>query len=257
MKRGRLTKEEQARRIKSLLIFIYTFRYATRKQLEIFIQVVMNLSFTRWLIDYTLSEGFISAYYESLFKTKIYYLTHKGREMISDQAMVEHYYFEKAHAGLNTFIHHNNMIEAFILLRSHLNIKEWTCEWDLRRGKRPGEKIPDGLITLAEGINIALEMETRYKTLGILKTFIKRYRYDIEKISRYGCLLVVASSRFNYEGLRMRLYNIAPEFCSQYVILADLGMLELGMCYYQGKLVHLEDAVKLLKEGVQIHGQTA
>jgi len=62
MKRGRLTKEEQARRIKSLLIFIYTFRYATRKQLEIFIQVVMNLSFTRWLIDYTLSEGFISAY---------------------------------------------------------------------------------------------------------------------------------------------------------------------------------------------------
>ena len=29
MKRGRLTKEEQARRIKSLLIFIYTFRYAT------------------------------------------------------------------------------------------------------------------------------------------------------------------------------------------------------------------------------------
>ncbi|MBI4706865.1 MAG: replication-relaxation family protein [Candidatus Omnitrophica bacterium] len=256
MRKGRLTKEEQARRIKSLLIFIYTFRYATRNQLEMFIQVVMNLSFTRWLIDYSLNKGFINAYYESLFKTKIYYLTYKGREMICDQAMVEHYYFEKAHAGLNTFIHHNNMIEAFMLLRSHLNIEEWVCEWDLRRGKRAGEKIPDGLIKLTEGINMALEVETRYKTLGILKTFIKRYRYDIEKISRYHCLLVVASSRFNYDGLRMRLYNIAPEFCSKALILADLGMLELGMCFYQGKLIHLEEAIKLLKEGGQNHGQT-
>ena len=144
-----------------------------------------------------------------------------------------------------------------MLLKSHLDIKEWVCEWDLRSGKRAGEKIPDGLITLAEGINVALEVETRYKTLGILKTFIKRYRYDIEKISRYHCLLVVASSRFNYDGLRMRLYNIAPEFCSKFLILADLGMLELGMCYYQSKLIHLEEAVKLLKEGVQVHGQTA
>jgi len=221
-----------------------------------FVQVVRNLSFTRWLIDYSFSEGFISAYYDHLFKTKIYYLTYKGKEMICDQTMVEHYYFEKSYAGLNTFIHHNNMIEAFMILKSHLNIKDWVCEWDLRRGKRAGEKIPDGLITLAEGINMALEVETRYKTLGILKTFIKRYRYDIEKIYRYHCLLVVASSRFNYDGLRMRLYNIAPEFCSEFVILADLGMLELGMCYYQGKLIHLEEAIKLLKEGVQDHGQT-
>ena len=47
MKKGRITKEERADRIKTLLIFIYTFRYATRKQLEMFIQVVMNLSFTQ------------------------------------------------------------------------------------------------------------------------------------------------------------------------------------------------------------------
>ncbi|MBU2034433.1 MAG: replication-relaxation family protein [Candidatus Omnitrophica bacterium] len=255
MKKGRLTKEEHAHRIKSLLIFIYTFRYATRKQLEIFIQVVMDLTYTRRLIDYSIKENFINAYYEPLFKTKIYYLTYKGKEMICDQAMVEHYYFEKSHAGLNTFIHHNNMIEAFIILKSHLNIKEWVCEWDLRRGKRAGEKIPDGLITFTEGINVALEVETRYKTLGILRNFVKRYRYDIEKISRYHCVLVVASSRFNYDGLRTRLYNLAPEFCSKAFILADLGMLELGMCFYQGKLIHLEEAVKLLKVGGQGHGQ--
>ena len=101
MKKGRITKEERADRIKSLLIFIYTFRYATRKQLELFIQVVMNLS-ARKLIDCTVKESFINAYYEPLFKTKIYYLTYKGKEMICDQAMVEHYYFEKSHAGLNT-----------------------------------------------------------------------------------------------------------------------------------------------------------
>ena len=256
MRRGRLTKEEQIRRIKALLIFIYTFRYATRKQLEIFINVVMNLSSTQWLIDYTLREGFMSAYYEPLFKTKIYHLAYKGRETIGDQALVEHYYFEKTHAGLNTFIHHNNMIEAFMLLKSHLNIKEWVCEWDLRRGKRPGEKIPDGLITLANGLNIALEVETRYKTLGILKTFIKKYRYDIEKISKYNCLMVIASSRFNYDGLRTRFYNIAQEFCSRFLVLADLGMLELGMCYYQSKMIHIEEAIKLLKEGIENHGQT-
>jgi hypothetical protein len=256
MKRGRLTKEEQVRRIKSILIFIYTFRYATRKQLEKFIQVVMNLSFTRWLIDYSFSEGFISAYYEPLFKTKIYYLTYKGKEMICDQTMVEHYYFEKSHAGLNTFIHHNNMIETFMFLKSHLDIKEWVCEWDIRRGKGAGEKIPDGLIILKDGMNVALEVETRYKKLGILRNFVKRYRYDIEKISRYHCVLIVASSRFNYDGLRMRLYNLAPEFCSKAFILADLGMLELGMCFYQGKLIHLEEAIGLLKTGGQVHGQT-
>lgn len=254
MKRGRLTKEEQAHRIKTLLIFIYTFRYATRKQLELFIQVIMNLSSVRRLIDYSIKESFINAYYEPLFKTKIYYLTYKGKEMICDQAMVEHYYFEKSHAGLNTFIHHNNMIEAFLFLRSHLDIKEWVCEWDLRKGKRAGEKIPDGLIRLTDGMNVALEVETRYKTLGILRNFVKRYRYDIEKISRYHCVLVVASSRFNYDGLKMRLYNLAPEFCSKAFILADLGMLELGMCFYQGKLIHLEEAIGLLKTGGQNYG---
>jgi hypothetical protein len=33
-------------------------------------------------------------------------------------------------------------------------------------------------------------------------------------------------------------------------------MLELGMCFYQNKVIHLEEAIKLLKEGDQVHGQT-
>jgi hypothetical protein len=55
----------------------------------------------------------------------------------------------------------------------------------------------------------------------------------------------------------MRFYNIAAEFCSRFLILADLGMLELGMCFYQGKMMHVEEAIKLLKEGIETHGQTA
>jgi len=203
----------------------------------------------------THSAGYINAYYEPLFKKKIYYLTFKGKEMIGDQAMVEHYYFEKSYAGLNTFIHHNNLIATFMLLKTHLNIKEWTCEWDLRRGKETGEKIPDGLITLASGLNIALEVETRYKSLEVLKTFIHLYRYDIERIARYHCVMVVASSRFNYESLKSRLYDIDPEFCLSSLILTDLGMLELGMCYSQRKIIYLDEAIKTLKTEGQSHGQ--
>ena len=250
-------QEEQNKRIRLLAGFMFNFRHATLSQIHTFIQLIMNLSYTRRLISYSLKNGYLNSYYEPTFKTKIYHLTKKGKDLLySDEPLIEHYHFEKSLAGTNTFIHHNILVQVYFMLKSHLDIKEWVCEWDLRRGKRTGEKIPDGLIILADGMNMALEVETRYKTLGILKTFIKRYRYDIEKISRYHCLLVVASSRFNYDGLRMRLYNIAPEFCSKFLILADLGMLELGMCYCQGKLIHLEEAVKLLKEGAQSHGQT-
>jgi hypothetical protein len=35
--------------------------------------------FYAWLIDHSFQEGFINAYYEPLFKTKIYYLTYKVR----------------------------------------------------------------------------------------------------------------------------------------------------------------------------------
>jgi len=66
---------------------------------------------------------------------------------------------------------------------------------------------------------------------------------------------MITSSRFNYNGLKTRLYNIAPEFCSKAFILADMGMLELGMCFYQGKLIHIDESIKLIKEERDGHGQ--
>jgi len=39
MKRGRITKEEQIYRFKQLVKFIFTFRYVTRPQHEIFARI--------------------------------------------------------------------------------------------------------------------------------------------------------------------------------------------------------------------------
>ena len=249
MKKGRLIQEEQNQRIKFLLGFIFNFRYATLSQMHTFIQLIINLSYSRRLIAYSLKNGYLNAYYEPSVRTKIYYLTQKGKDLLySDEALIEHYHFEKSYAGLNTFIHHNILVEVYFLLKSHLNIKEWLCEWVLRIGKKIKEKIPDGLVILPDGTKIALEVETRYKKLAVLKSLIARYRYDIEKISRYHCVLIVASSRLNYEGLKNRFSNLAPEFCSKNFILTDLGMLEQGMCFYQDKLTYLEEAFGLLRQ---------
>jgi predicted transcriptional regulator len=251
MKKGRLTQEEQKRRIKLLIGFIFIFRYATRKQLDLFVRLNINLKYPQWLIEYTLRQGYIKAYYEPSVRTKIYYLTRKGMDLLySDEALIEYYRFEKSHAGINTFIHHNLLAEVYFLIKIHLKIREWLCEWVLRIGKKKKEKIPDALLVMADGARIALEVETRYKKLAVLKRFVAMYRYDIEKISRYQAVLIVASSRLHFKGLKMRLFNLAPELCRRRFILSDIVMLEQGMCFYQDKLIHLKEALELLrKEG--------
>jgi len=249
MKRGRLVQEEQNQRIKFLLGFIFNFRYATLKQMHTFIQLIMNLSYSRRLVAYSLKNGYLNVYYEPSVRTKIYYLTQKAKDLLySNEALIEHYHFEKSYAGLNTFVHHNILAEVYFLLKSHLEIREWLCEWVLRIGKKKKEKIPDGLVILPDGTKIALEVETRYKKLAVLKNLVAMYRYDIEKISRYHAVLIVASSRLNFEGLKVRLFHLAPELCSRRFILTDIGMLEQGMCFYQDKLTHLEEAFGLLRQ---------
>jgi len=249
MKKGRLIQEEQNKRIKQLLGFIFNFRYATLRQMHTFIQLIMNLSYSRRLIAYCLKYDYLNAYYEPLLKTKIYYLTRKAKELLySDEALIEHYHFEKSFAGINTFIHHNVLAEVYFLLKSHLDIREWLCEWVLRIGKKKKEKIPDALLILPDGTKIALEVETRYKKLAVLKNLVAMYRYDIEKISRYHAVLIIASNRLHFEGLKVRLFNLAPELCSRRFVLSDIGMVEQGMCFYQDKLTHLEEAFVLLRQ---------
>lgn len=166
--KGRLTKEEQERRFKLLCRFIFIFRYATRKQLDMFVESILNIKYPQWLIQYAQKQGLIKNYSDPVFRVKIYYLAKKGKDLLyQNELLIEYYRFEKDYAGLNTFEHHNLLVESFLLLQKQLAIKEWVSEWAVRIGKKKGDKLPDGLIKLNDGLKLALEAETSYKTFSI------------------------------------------------------------------------------------------
>ena len=249
-KRGRLTKKEQDRRFKVLAGFIFNFRYATLEQLHTFAQLIMNLSYTRNLIDYSIDYGYIDFYFAHNVNTEIYYLTEKGKALIfNEEPLIEYYLFKKTFAGPNTFVHHNMVVQAYFLLKSHLNIKEWISEEVARMRKKRREKIPDALILLQDGSKIALEAETWNKRFAVLKNMVAKYRYDIEKISKYDACLVVASDEGHYQSLEKRFLKISPDFFNKRIILTNITKLEHGIGYYQGESRHLEDALALLKKG--------
>ena len=249
MKKGRLAIAEHSRRLKLLLEFIFIFRYATRKQIHIFIQGVMKILSSQWLIEHTVRQGYLKAYKDPALKTKIYYLTKRGKKAIyDDEPLIDHYRFEKRHAGMNAFMQQNMLVEAYFWL-SHplgLELKNWLCEWCLRINRKRREKVSDGLFVLPDGKQIALEIETSYKNLAALKRMVDFYHYDIDKVSRYHGVLIVTDSRNYYEGIKARLSLIAPEFCGRAFLLADLEMLRSGRCFYQGKVCDIKEAVSLL-----------
>ncbi len=248
MTKGRLTKEEQLRRFKLLLKFIFTFRYATRKQLDAFSRLIIGLKHPQWLVDYSIKQGLIISYQEPVSRSKIYHLTRKGKKLIkNEEPQISYYHFEKRHAGMNTFGHHNLLVESFFLLQKRLEIKEWICEWVLRINKHKKDKIPDGLLILQNDTKIALEAETSYKTKEAWKTVITLYRYDIEDISRYDAVLIVAQDRLGYESIKAKLYGINPNFCSRHFILTEVNMLQQGLCFYQQGVRAITEALNLLK----------
>ena len=249
MRKGRVTKEEQKRRIKLLLRFIFTFRYATRKQLDMFIQLVINMTYTRRLIAYSLRKGYLKACCESRSKTKIYYLAQKGTDFIyEEECLAKDYRFEKSCLGVNTYMQHNMMVEAYFQLKKHMVIKEWACAWILRIGEHRRAMVPDSFIVLQFGTVIALEIETQSKKLSELKRMIDIYRYDIDEKSKYQGVLMIIEYKFDYEGIKKRLLHLAPEFCSRAFVLADLDMFNQGLCFYANEVRSLEEAFKLLVE---------
>ena len=250
MKKGRITKEEQARRFRLLLKFIFTFRYATRKQLDTYSRLIIGLKHPQWLVDYSIKQGLITSYQEPVSRNKIYHLTQKGKKLIKlDEPKVSHYHFENRHAGMNTFGHHNLLVESYFLLQKQLEIKEWVCEWVLRINKHKKDKIPDGLIILQNDTKIALEVETSYKTKEAWKTVVTLYRYDIEEISRYDAVLIIAQDALNYEGIKAKLYGIDPEFCNRHFILTEVNMLQQSLCFYQQGVRPITEALNLLNPG--------
>ena len=248
MGKGRITQQEQARRFRLLLKFIFTFRYATRKQLDAFAKVIIGLRYPQWLIGYAIKQGLIVEYKEPQFISKIYHLTRRGKALLKDEEpKVSYYHFEKRHAGMNTFGHHNLLVECFFLLQKGLEIKQWVCEWVLRLNKHKRDKIPDGLIILSNGLRIALEAETSYKTKGAWRTVATLYRYDIKRISRYDAVLIVAQDASNYESIKRKLYSIDPELCGRNFILTEINMLQQGLCFFRADAINLKEAIGLLK----------
>lgn len=249
-KRGRLTRQEQDRRFRILASFIFNFRYATLAQIHTFARSMMNLSYTRNLVDYSIDYGYLGSYFDAKVNTRIYYLTEKGKNLIfHDEPLVEYYLFKKTFAGPNTFVHHNMVVQTYFLLKSHLNVKEWISEEVGRMRKKRREKIPDAVILLQDGSRIALEAESWDKRFAVLKNMVTGYRYDIEKISKYDACLVVASNECHREGLKRKFLKISPDFFNKRIILTDMAMLENGVGFYQGESRHLENALALLKKG--------
>lgn len=249
MRKGRVTKEEQMRRIKLLLRFIFTFKYATRNQADIFIQEIINMTYTRRLIAYCLRNGYLKSCRERWSKVKIYYLTKKSTDFIyEEECFAEDYRFEKSCLGVNTFDLHNIAVEVYFKLKKLLIIKEWFCAWVLRIGEHKRALIPDSVIALQSGTVIALKIETQVKKLSELKHMIDIYRYDIDKKPKYDAVLMVIEYKLDYEGIKKRLFHLAPEFCSRAFILADLDMFNQGFCFYANEVRSLGEAFRLLAE---------
>lgn len=248
MKKGRLFQEEQARRFKALCKFIFTFRYATRPQIDTFAKLIIGLKYPQWLVDFSQKQGLITSYLEPVSRGKIYHLTKKGKKLIKkEEPDVNYYHFEKRHAGINTFNHHNLLVESFFLLQRHFVIKQWVCEWILRINKHRKDKIPDGLIMLQDETKIALEAETSYKAKEAWRTVVTLYRYDIEQALQYHAVLIVAQDALTYESIKNKLYSISLGFCGRYFILSEINMLREALCFYRQGVRHINEAVNLLK----------
>ena len=250
MNKGRITKIEQTRRMKLLLEFIFIFRYATRYQLFEFSRNIIGLTSPRWLVDYASDIGLIHSYFAPILKVKIYYLTKKGKDLIQkEEVRIKRYRFERRLTGVNTANKHNLLVDVYLIFNRYLEVRltDWETEWILRIGRHKREKIPNSMFMLPYGIKVVIELELHYKKLEFLKRMVAIYRYDIEKVSRYHAVLIVASHCYYYESIKRRLVKIAPFFCQRSIIFANLEMLKQGLCFYNNEARALKEAVELIR----------
>ena len=248
-KRGRLTLLDQGKRFKTLCRFIYVFKYVTRKELDTFVNEIIGLKYPQWLIEYSVKRGLVKTYLDTTFKTKIYYLSNRGLDILySTERLAEYYHFDQYHAPLTTYTHHKLLVDSYIFLKKELSIKEWVSEWGMRVGRKRFEKVPDGLLKFENGLNIALEAETSYKRLTEWKTFIYRYQYDILKINRYHGVLLIASNGDTFEAMIIRVVGINPTFCNKYFIFTSPLLIKLRKCIYNNEMKDIQDVLNLLRQ---------
>lgn len=251
MGKGRITLVERNRRLKLLLEFVFIFRYATRKQLLKFVQNVMKLSYSRWLIEDSLRQGYLRAYYAPQAKAKIYYLTERAKNLVYEhESLIEYYRFDKRYTGKNSLLIHDIHVESYFAFNKDfgLNIQDFLCGWLLRNGRKRKERQPDAMAILPGGLKLAIEAQTSPKKLAYFKRLISFYRYHVEKDFLYHAVLVIACDKDSCEGIKKRLFYLGPELCKRVFMFTDLGALKLGGCFYQDAARDIKEAVSLLRE---------
>ena len=251
MKKGRLTQKEHERRLKLLLEFIFIFRYATGYEIAEFSRIVIGITYSRWLVYYASRMGLIRSYYDPSHRVKIYYLTTIGKGLIYQQeALIEHYDFDKKHTGNYAFQKHSLLVNTYLNITSHveLNMMNWQSEWMLRIRKKRCEPAPSSYFTLRSGTHVALELILERRSRDFIrKRILQTYSYLIEKVQKYHVLLIVSPYPTSYKGLKKRLSFESPEFCSRYVIFSDQETLKAGQCIYKDEVRGLNDAFGLVR----------
>lgn len=250
MKKGRLTKREQASRFKLLFEFVFTFRYAARPHLNLYAQTAIKLRYPQRLIEYALNKGYLDRYYEPKLMAKIYFLTRKAKDFLySDHPLINHYNFEKGSVGEIGFLKHNLLVDTYFMLNKYLEVglKKWQSNWLLRRlNKQRLGRIPNGIFETADSKKIAVEVIIEHTGLASLKHMVNFYQVEIETSHKYQAVLMLASCAYHYEHLRKYLFAIDLDFCSKAFILTEPDILgETGCCFYQDKLRTIEAALQL------------
>ena len=251
MKKGRLTQKEHERRLKLLLEFIFIFRYATGYEIAEFSRIVIGITYSRWLVYYASRMGLVRSYYDPRYRVKIYYLTTIGKGLIYQQeALVEHYNFDKKHTGNYAFQKHSLLVNAYLNITSHveLNIMNWQSEWMLMIGRKRSESFPSSYFMLRPCINVALELILERRSRDFLrKRILQTYSYLIEKLQKYDTLLIVTSGPASCKGVKKQVSYESPEFCRRYVIFSDPETLKAGQCIYKDEVRGLSDAFGLVR----------
>ena len=251
MKKGRLTHKEHERRLKLLLEFIFIFRYATGYEIAEFSRIVIGITYSRWLVYYASKRGLIRSYYEPRYRVKVYCLTTIGKGFIYEQeTLVEHYNFDKKHAGNYGFQKHRALVDAYLNITSHveLNMMNWQSDWMLRIKKRRYESVPYSEFVIRSGIKVALELILERRSREFIKSRIfQTYSYLIEKLQKYDTLLIITLGPASCKGVKKQVSYESSEFCHRYVIFSEPEMLKVGQCIYRDEVRGLNDAFGLVR----------
>ena len=84
---------------------------------------------------------------------------------------------------------------------------------------------------------------------------MSRYSYDIEKAGKYDVVLVIAQDNRTYESIKAKLYSLNQWFCARSFIITEVNMLKDNLCFYENKIMTLQEAVRQVKEKDKIHAR--